>query len=114
MTDTFVYTPTKASVKTSKPRIKSISFGNGYEQIYGDGINSNPEIWTLDFNRDDTDKQAIEDFFTAHYLTFFNWTSPEKGAVEKQYTCREWKISFIEDINYYNITATFNQWAGLI
>lgn len=114
MAETFNFTPTKASVKTSKPRVKSISFGNGYEQIYGDGINSNLKSWYVEFNRSDADKKTIESFFDANFLTFFNWTSPEKGAVEKQYTCREWTVNFIEDVNYYKITATFKEWGGLV
>jgi len=113
MTTTFTYSPTIASQKQHHPKVKKIQFGNGYYQIVGDGINSNMEKWSLSFTVDDTDKQAIEDFFnTASGYTYFNWTSDENGATQKQYICNQWNIQPL-GANNYNINATFDEFPGL-
>jgi phage-related protein len=106
--------PTIASQKSHTPRVKQIAFGNGYKQIYGDGLNSDTEKWSLGWTVNDTNKQTIEDFFsTAAGYNYFNWTSPETGATQKQYICPTWMIKPI-GANFYEITATFEEWTGLV
>jgi len=115
MTETFPTTlkPTTSSQKSHTPRVKAINFGNGYKQIYGDGLNSNLESWSLSWLVDDTDKQIIEDFFaTAGGINYFNWTSQEAGATQKQYICESWLIQPM-GASKYQINATFKEWAGL-
>jgi len=115
MAETFPSTikPTTSSNRSQTPRVKSIAFGNGYLQITNDGINNNLEKWNLSFILNDTDKQTVEDFFdTAGGVNFFNWTSPEFGASQKQYLCPNWNIQPLGQ-NIYQITCTFNEWAGL-
>lgn len=114
MAETFTYQPTKNSPKSKAPRTKGIAFGNGYQQVYGDGLNANLESWSLEFTEDDADKQLIETFFDEHGgYQFFNWTSPESGAVQKQYLCPSWH-SLPVGGGYYRITAVFKEWAGLV
>ena len=106
--------PTTASQKSHTPRVKSIAFGNGYKQIYGDGINFNLEKWSLSWTVNDTDKQTIEDFFiAAKGYIYFNWTSTESGATQKQYLCPSWSIQPL-GVNNYVVSASFEEWAGLI
>ena len=115
MANTFPSTiePTIATQKQHQPRVKSIAFGNGYLQIAGDGINNNLEKWTISFILSDTDKQTVEDFFnTEGGYNYFNWTSPENGATQKQYLCPSWSISSF-GANKYQISCVFNEWAGL-
>lgn len=114
MANTLTYDPTIATQKTHTPRVKSIAFGNGYMQIAGDGINSNLESWSLSWIVNDTDKQSIEDFFnTTNGYDYFNWTSPENGASQKQYLVTSWNINPL-GANFYNISAQFKEWAGLV
>jgi len=105
--------PTTASNRNHTPRVKMIKFGNGYKQIVGDGINSNLEKWSLSFVLNDTNKQTVEDFFsvTGGY-DYFNWTSPEAGATQKQYLVPSWTIQPIGASNY-TINCVFEEWAGL-
>jgi len=114
MATTFTWQPTKNSPKKKQPRVKKVEFGNGYKQIYGDGINNNLENWSLVFEVEDTVKQAIESFLdTANGYNFFNWTSPENGATEKQYVCPSWESIPIGG-GFYSLTAIFEEWPGLV
>ena len=105
--------PISASQRSQKPRVKRVQFGGGYFQIAGDGINNNLEKWNLTFVLDDTDKQTVEDFFLAtNGYDFFNWTSQEAGATQKEYIVPEWNIQPLSSSNY-QITCTFEEWPGL-
>lgn len=105
--------PSTSSSKTKTPRVKSIQFGNGYKQIYGDGINNNLEVWSIGFTVNDTNKQSIETFLnsSAGYIPFY-WTAPENGSIQKMYLCTTWNVVPLGR-NIYSITANFEEWAGL-
>jgi len=114
MAETFNYTPTNSSTKSKAPRVKKISFGNGYQQIYGDGINSNLEKWSVTFIVNHSDRCTIEAFFNARAgYEFFNWTSAEVGATQKQYLCPDWTVTPLGN-QMYTVAATFEEWAGLV
>lgn len=114
MAETFTYVPSMSSVRHRAPRIKQTKFGNGYRQVYGDGINYNLETWDMVFTvNSDSDKTAIDNFFNTHGgYTYFDWTNPETGATQKQYTCPSWSITSLGAGNY-TISAVFEEWAGL-
>lgn len=105
--------PTIQSRRSQKPSVKRTQFGNGYFQIAGNGINNNLEKWNLTFTLNDTDKQTVEDFFLAtNGYDYFNWTSQEAGAVEKQYIVPEWNIQPMGADNY-TVTCMFEEFPGL-
>jgi phage-related protein len=116
MAETFTYQPTKDSARSMAPRVKQIAFGNGYKQIYGDGINANLESWELTFKAAAAEAVAIDSFFDSHGgYTPFNWTAPESGAVLKQYLCPSWrKAPAAEGGGWFIVTATFEEWAVLV
>lgn len=105
---TFTYTPDFGANKKLTPRIKSISFGDGYEQRYNDGLNTNPQIWMLSFsNRTDTEAEAIDDFLAARGgVESFDWTPYNESA--GKYVCKEWSKS-LDSYNRNTIQATFVQ-----
>lgn len=109
MANTFSYYPQTANRK-KKPRLKSVKFGNGYHQKYGDGINSNLDEWTLTFVDRRSVCEVIDDFLNDNYLTYFMWTPP--GGTELPYECVEWSISYGPVVS--TVTAKFKQWPGLI
>lgn len=113
MAETFTFQPTYATSVDVSPRMKSIKFGNGYEQEYPDGINAIQEEWSLTFDRIDSEIIEIKEFFEANYATYFNWNFQRGWGGEKQYKCRKWKASPLSK-NISRITATFTEWAGLI
>lgn len=104
----FTYIPDFGASKSLKPRVTSISFGDGYEQRATFGINNNPQIWSLSFaNRSDTEAQDIDDFLTARKgVESFTWTPYNES--EGRYICKEWSKS-IDDFNRNTIQATFIQ-----
>lgn len=112
MAATLTHVPVLESTLSKEVRVKSISFGNGYEQFFPDGINANPDLWNMVFDEDDAGKQTLIAFFEANKYTYFNYTSPETGAVQKQFTCRKWSFNFLGAGNY-KIMAEFKEWYGL-
>lgn len=106
--------PTIATQKSIQPRVKSIAFGNGYKQIYGDGINSMLEMWNLTFILDSTNYSTINTFLeTAAGINYFGWTAPTPSATLKYYICPNWSTTGL-GANKYQITCTFEEFAGLV
>ena len=105
---TFTYTPDYGATKSSKPRVKAIRFGDGYEQRISYGINTNPQEWNLKFAmRDNTETAAIENFLSARNgVESFDWTPP--NGTSGRYICREWS-KVLERSNLNTINAKFEE-----
>ncbi|MCC7413313.1 MAG: phage tail protein [Gammaproteobacteria bacterium] len=87
---TFAYTPDYGYSGSRTPRVVSMKFGDGYEQRAADGLHADLAQRRLTFRyRDDTEADAIEQFFADHGgHTAFDWTPP--GGAPGQYVCRSW------------------------
>tara|TARA_R100000005_G_scaffold31712_1_gene14305 strand:+ start:2865 stop:3248 length:384 start_codon:yes stop_codon:yes gene_type:complete len=102
--------PDYGARKASKPNVRTVRFGDGYQQRLTLGLNQNPKTWTLKWeNRSEADADAIERFFDrrADDNTSFSWTSPDEDDPSK-YICLEWS----KDLPYSNlatISATFQE-----
>ena len=94
----------------STPRIKKISFGDGYTQRIPDGINTLLLNYSLSFeNRDLHEITAILHFFTIRNGTeSFCWLPPAPRGQISRMICEEWS-DVQEFVNNYSITATFVQ-----
>ena len=105
----FTYIPSYPPTAARKPRVKTVRFGDGYEQRIPDGINIQPEIWSLQFaNRVSTEIDAIETFLTAlKGSTYFQWTPP-RSVTQGNYICREWQRNLVNG-NIDTLTCTFEQ-----
>jgi phage-related protein len=106
---TFSYQVDYSAQVVNTPRVKSMRFGDGYEQRLADGINTQPAVWNLTFaNRSNADTSAIHTFLSARGgVESFDWTPPDSTAAIKV-LCRDWT----KTMNRYNlntITATFEQ-----
>lgn len=106
---TFTYAPDNTVPVTPKPRVRKITFGDGYEQRSGSGINLLPREWALTFNtRTKAERDLIVGFLDARGgIEAFDWTPPEAVASVKV-VCDSWPDSRVR-ANIYNITATFRQ-----
>lgn len=106
---TFNYTPDFAAQEASRPAIKTVKLGDGYEQRYRFGLNTDMKEWSLTFSaRDDSEADAITDFFEARGgWDNFTWTHPTKNTTA-QYVCSEWSRT-LDACNLNTITATFRQ-----
>ena len=106
---TFTYAPDYSAQVSIKPRVRSIQFGDGYEQRQADGINTQPQRWNLTFaNRSNTDTIAITGFLSARgAVEAFDWTPPDSTASIKV-ICREWQKT-MNRFNINTVTASFEQ-----
>ena len=106
----FFWKPAYGVNVTNSPRVKSIRFGDGYEQRFKDGIFNNLIMLSLSFEglgeKEATaishfldEKSGVEDFF---YLP------PSPHERMSRFICREWQTVLAFD-NNYNISATFEQ-----
>jgi phage-related protein len=73
--------PTFATPLTMQPRVIENTYGNGYRQAVGDGLNTMPESWATSF--DDVsiaDCETIDTFLRLQkgYLPF-NWSPPDRA-----------------------------------
>ena len=102
----FTYTPSFTASEESKPRVRTVQYGDGYSQRLRYGLNTDPKSWRLTFSyRPDTERDEILAFLEARGgAESFDWTPP-RGSAGK-YICQEWSMDMI-NCNNNTITATF-------
>ena len=102
-------TPTYGLQKSSSPVVRTVRFGDGYEQRTSLGINQNPKVYNLTFEVSETDSDTIETFLDARAAdnASFDFTPPGEGSSSK-FVCEEWSKS-IPYLNRATISATFRQ-----
>ena len=76
--------PTYGMRKTSAPRIRTTSFGDGYEfrALFGLPLTQDPKIYDLTFNVSETEADVIEGFLRSRVndQASFTFTPPEEGS----------------------------------
>ena len=89
---TFSYTPDFNAIESQRPRVRTVKFGDGYEQRLAYGLNTNPVEWRLTFaNRTDTERDNITNFLEARNAAeSFDWTPP--GGSAAKWVCDEWSF----------------------
>lgn len=77
MTEVFTWTPDSKPTGKITQRTRSVKFGDGYEQVVGDGINAESQSWPLTFSGTKARIQSILAFLRARkgYQSFY-WTPP--------------------------------------
>lgn len=109
---TFTWTPSYNSDETPKHRTITNSFGDGYEQSMGDGINSEYSEWSLVFDSTSDVIQQIYTFLRDHKgREPFLWTPPGRSTPVKV-KCAEYPRRF-NAYNHETITAKFEQKFGV-
>jgi len=107
----FTWTPQTAE-KTTAPRVRTASFGDGYEQRVGDGINTQPAKWTLSFSRETAIIDSIEAYLVAAGgVSAFAWTPPGE-TTQIKVVCREWRRAPYAGLKAASMSATFDQVFG--
>ena len=109
MAYTFTYKPSKTFTSSSKPRVITSQFGDGYSQRVGQGINRITREWALVFkSRSIIDANAIETFFSARAgVEGFLWNPPGESTTYSV-ICTEWSRSYDSSISA-TIQAKFVQ-----
>nr|BAR24432.1 phage minor tail protein L [uncultured Mediterranean phage uvMED] len=102
-------TPTYGLQKTSAPTVRTVRFGDGYEQRTSLGLNQNPKSYSLTFNVSETDADTIETFLDARAAdsASFDFTPPGESSSSK-FVCEQWDKS-IPYLNRATIQATFRE-----
>ncbi len=102
--------PCDGARKTSQPKVRTVRFGDGYEQRLTFGLNQNPKVWNLSFvNLTETDSDTIETFLDARASdnASFDWQPPNESTTYK-WVCEQWSKS-IPFANRATIQATFRE-----
>ncbi|MBG2802692.1 phage tail protein [Proteus mirabilis] len=93
--------------KQFDPRVKSVKFGDGYEQRRSDGINNNLKKYNVTLNYINSESLQIESFLEKHAgVTAFLWKPPHQPELI-QVLCRKWSSSV--GMIRTEITAEFEQ-----
>ena len=99
-------TPAYGASKTSRPKTRTVQFGDGYQArlLYGLPEHMNPKEWNLTWNVSETDADTIETFLDARAedAASFDW-SPLDETDTYKWICPEWSKSIP-----YNNRATIN------
>lgn len=91
MADTFTWVPDFGGQVDTAPRVREVSFGDGYMQSVPDGINTMPLVRSLTFaNRDSAEVAAIDAFLRNQAgVKWFWYSHPGKAAVKVK--CKKWQ-----------------------
>ena len=102
-------TPTYGLQKRSAPVVRTVRFGDGYEQRTSLGLNQNPKVYTLTFEVSETDSDTIETFLDARAAdnASFDFTPPGEASSSK-FVCETWSKS-IPYLNRATIQTTFRE-----
>lgn len=106
--------PDRSLKHSSKPRVLTAKFGDGYEQRLADGINNIERSFNLMFNKrtnDDID-DIIAFFDSKAGVSSFDYTYPDTNAGSQETTikvvCSEYSLTFVND-EYSSCSATFKR-----
>ena len=79
-------TPTYGIRKTSRPKIRTTSFGDGYEfrALFGLPLTQDPKVYDLTFNVSETEADVIEGFLRSRVndQASFTFTPPAEGSTQ--------------------------------
>ena len=96
--------------KISKPKTRTVQFGDGYEHRLLFGLNQNPKVFNLVWkNISETDSDTIETFLDARAVDSASFTyTPHGEASAMQFKCTDWSKN-MEYPSRATIQATFTQ-----
>ena len=105
---TFTWTPSVGANLSMRPTVRRVAFGDGYEQRLAFGINTKPQVWSLEFRgRTTAEAIAIDAFLRARgAVQSFDWTPP--GGNAAKFVCEEWSRS-VDEPNVETVRVTFKQ-----
>lgn len=104
--DTFTWKPLVNPVGQIRHRSLSAKFGDGYEQVAGDGIHTKTQTWPLQFRGRASYITPIRTFLDDHAHTAFQWTIDPTGEI-LVVRAPEYDLRFItHDLHELSVTFT--------
>ena len=102
--------PSYGAQKRSQPNVRTVQFGDGYQNRLTMGINQNPKEWQLEFrNLTEANADTIEAFLDARAAdnASFDWSPPDETSTYK-WICKSWTKT-LPYSNLATIQTTFTQ-----
>ena len=93
---------------TFSHKTRSATFGDGYEQIAGEGINPEKQSWPVTLTGKKTDMLQALKFFRSYVIKSFIWTSPVGETGLYRIEAESIKSQPLSS-NVLTISATFKQ-----
>lgn len=107
MIEVFTWSPRLNPQSDISFRLRKAKFGDGYEQVSGDGINARSQKWSLEFTGRGEYITAIRQFIDLHGgIKAFQWKPPLEPV--GLYRCTEHKLTPLGGDNY-SLSLTFTQ-----
>ncbi|QXO55867.1 phage tail protein [Morganella morganii] len=107
MIETFTWCPRVNPVEEVTYKTRKAKFGDGYEQVSGEGINSRNQKWSLEFAGNDEYITGIRRFIDNHGgVRAFQWRPPLEPL--GLYRCEDPKLTPLGG-NNYSLSITFTQ-----
>ncbi|QQB32833.1 phage tail protein [Achromobacter deleyi] len=105
--EVFSWLPRRNPQADVRFRVLRAQFGDGYEQVAQDGLNSRTESWPLSFFGSEAEIRPIKDFLDRHGTwRAFLWTAP----LGEQLSYRASDYQLIPNGGgWYSISVTFTQ-----
>ena len=105
---TFTWVPSYGASQSTQPTVRTVKYGDGYEQRLRYGLRTIFETWNLTFeNVTNTERGEIITFLTARAgADAFNWITPEGSA--KVFVCESYGVS-AENKGRFTIDASFRE-----
>lgn len=105
--ETFDWCSRLGASSTPEYRNRSSKFGNGYEQVVGDGPNNKVDAWALTFVVREPDALEIQAFLDRHggFKSFF-WTPP---LGEKSFFRASAPAVSPNGAGFFTLSTTFTQ-----
>lgn len=87
--------PTAGATVAVRPRVRVAQFGDGYSQRTRDGLNAQPQQWSIEWSPvSQTDAETIVEFFAARGgVEAFRFTPPGQ-TVQRVFICPSWTITY--------------------
>ena len=98
----FFWIPSYSPTISTEPSVRTLKFGDGYEQRSPDGINTNLLKISLTYgNRDEAEITAISHFLHERGGSeAFVYLPPSPYSSMKKFVCRKWDVTMNFDNNY--------------
>ena len=105
-----VITADRGLSRSSQQRVLVASFGDGYEQRIGDGINVKQDSFSISFNnRSAAEANVIAAFFDNRAGKAFTFTVTDSaGNTNLKVVCDTYNTTYVRE-NIHSISATFRR-----
>jgi phage-related protein len=109
MTDTFTWKPSIGYSEQSKPKVSTLTFGDGYSQRVSYSTNTLTSTWNLSFiNQTLVQASQIIAFLESKGGSEYFLFTPEGASSSVKVICTEWSEEYVAHFSR-TITATFKR-----